>query len=60
MDNTNYKVSIDVESQGEILNDNDCGTFVFKPINTTQFKISNFKASSETQVLKVHLEVKQL
>lgn len=60
MDNLNYKVSIDVESQGSILSDNDCGIIVFKPISTTQFQLSNFKASSNPQSLKLHMEVKQL
>lgn len=60
MDNLNYKVSVDVESQGSILSDNDGGIIVFKPISTTQFQLSNWKGSSNPQSLKLHMEVKQL
>jgi hypothetical protein len=60
MDNTNYKVAVTIKSLGDINTDNNCGAFVFKPISTTTFQISNYKLTDDTQNLEIHMEVKQL
>lgn len=61
MDNTDYKVHIYVESQGNVQFDNDCGQFLFKVVSTTVFQISNYRvgSTSNTQNLKIHLKVEQ-
>jgi hypothetical protein len=60
MANLNYKVRIDVESEGLIGIDNDCTNFVFKKLSTSKFTISSADLYGGTQNLKIHLEVIQL
>ena len=61
MSNLNYIVRSYIQSESASINtDNDVCVPVFKPISTTQFKIAFREVSSNTQSLKVHLEVVQL
>lgn len=60
MSNTNYKVNITIESQGNINFDNDISREVFRPISQTQFLIAIRESVSSVQNLKFHLEVVQL
>jgi hypothetical protein len=60
MDNTDYEVSISVESQGAVYDDLDSYSHVFRPVSTTQFRVYFSKSSNQTTSLKVHLTVNQL
>jgi len=61
MTNTNYIVKSWIQSESAgISTDNDICVPVFKPISTTQFQIAFREVSSQTQSLKVHIEVEQL
>lgn len=62
MANTNYFVSMFVESTGTITLDNDLGCPVFKPFSTTQFDMSIGQPPGTTSVqnLKIHFQVVQI
>lgn len=60
MTGTNYFVRSFLESQGNILFDNNCLAPVFKPINNTSFRYSGGSYTASAQSLKIHLEVVQL
>jgi len=60
MDDTNYKVRIDVQSEGILYDDLDTYSQMFRPVSTTQFRLGFSKLGSQTTNLKVHLEVVQL
>jgi hypothetical protein len=60
MTDTNYKVSIDLESQSDMNQDNRNYGWVFKPINATTFDVSAREPSNSVQNIKVHLDVIKL
>jgi hypothetical protein len=61
MSNTNYYVRSFVQGESASLDtDNDITQILFKTISTTQFQISVREISSNSQSLKIHLEVIQL
>lgn len=60
MNDTNYLVRSFIESTGNIVNDNDGTSSVFKPISTTQFQFSIRSAGTSTEAIKIHFEVEQI
>lgn len=60
MSNVNYKVRIDVQSEGTFYEDLDTYSIMFRPVSTTQFRVIASKLGSNVTSLKIHLEVVQL
>lgn len=60
MDNTDYKILVDVQSLGSYFRDNDFEPIVFKPKTTTTGEIYIEETRSDVQNLKIHVDVIQL
>lgn len=60
MDNTNYKVRLDIESLGLLGSDNDISGIVFKVLSTTQFQVGLLELFNTVQSIKIHFETIQL
>lgn len=60
MANTNYKVLISARSNGTIQLDNHMSPFVYKQVSTTQFLISNYKATPSAINTDLYIDVIQL
>jgi hypothetical protein len=60
MFNTNYKLVMSIESQGNILIDSTVGSVIFRPVSATTAKIAMSEYNSSVQNLKIHIEVVQL
>lgn len=60
MDDNNYVVDTNIESQGTFANDVEVQREVFKPIGTTSFDIALRESAAVSQSLKIHVKVFQL
>lgn len=60
MDDLNYVVETNIESQGTYTNDVEIQREIFKPISETSFEIAIRETSSVSQSLKFHVKVFQL
>jgi hypothetical protein len=60
MDNTDYKLHLSVQSQGNIGFDNDIRPLVWRPLSTTKAEIYLEEVKGVAQNLKIHIDVIQL
>lgn len=60
MDNLDYIVHINKQSQGTFVHDLNVYSEMFAPVSTTQFRVGFSKLNADITNLKIHLSVEQL